>query len=282
MDEGHQFAVAGGYDQVIVSLAADCARLGVQFRLRAEVRAIRWGRGRVEVIARHGRTGAKSTHHARAVVVSLPLGVLQARSGLGAVRFAPALRKQQVWIDHMQMGHVVRFIFRFRARMWRRITRQISSAPQRGGFGFVHSQVKGVPVWWSLSDQPVMVGWAGGPAARTLLRLKPAKRRQRAINSLGEILGIAAAELRGAVVGWKTHDWTHDPFTRGAYSFTAAGQDKTAERLRQPVNDTLFFAGEAVAQADEVGTVNGALTSGIRAGKLAGRATRASRRTSGK
>ena len=64
---------------------------------------------------------------------------------------------------------------------------------------------------------------------------------------------------------WAGFDWTNDPFSRGAYSFTAAGEDGTAAKLRRAVKGTLFFAGEATAEGAEVGTVHGALSSGLRA-----------------
>lgn len=277
MDEQHQYTVPGGYGQVVAALAEDCLRGRVHVLTRAVVQTVRWRRGRVEVTARHGRARTRKIHVARAVVVTLPLGVLQARGGRGAVRFVPPLRQQQAWIDRLHMGHVVRQVFRFRPKAWRQFARKISRTSPSGGFGFVHSRAKGVPVWWSLSDQPVLVGWAGGPAARALLRVSPARRRQRALHSLAEILRVTPARLRAAVVDWTTHDWSHDPFTRGAYSFTPAGEDETAQRLKHPVQATIFFAGEALAEGAEVGTVHGALSSGIRAGKLAGRSGRVSR-----
>ncbi len=62
-----------------------------------------------------------------------------------------------------------------------------------------------------------------------------------------------------------TYNWSRDLFSRGAYSFTRVGHDDTAERLQEPLKDTLFFAGEATADGAEVGTVHGALASGVRA-----------------
>ena len=41
--------------------------------------------------------------------------------------------------------------------------------------------------------------------------------------------------------------------------------DDASEWLREPVQDTLFFAGEATADGEEIGTVHGALSSGLRA-----------------
>lgn len=60
-------------------------------------------------------------------------------------------------------------------------------------------------------------------------------------------------------------NWTSDPFSYGAISYAAVGsgpQDRVA--MRQPVDDRLFFAGEATSDANP-GTVYGARASGLRA-----------------
>lgn len=60
------------------------------------------------------------------------------------------------------------------------------------------------------------------------------------------------------------HDWQADPFARGAYSYAMAGAADAIDVLAAPVENTLFFAGEATDGA-HTGTVHGALASGYRA-----------------
>jgi monoamine oxidase len=76
----------------------------------------------------------------------------------------------------------------------------------------------------------------------------------------GKELNIAA-ELRA----WYYHDWQQDPFARGAYSYLMVGANDARAALAQPLDDTLFFAGEATDE--EGGTVTGALQSGARAAR---------------
>ena len=61
------------------------------------------------------------------------------------------------------------------------------------------------------------------------------------------------------------HDWQSDPFSRGAYSYGRVGADGAQEALASPVENTLFFAGEATDTTGHNGTVHGAIASGIRA-----------------
>jgi monoamine oxidase len=93
---------------------------------------------------------------------------------------------------------------------------------------------------------------------------------------MARVFGRSKDELRRGIRDWDTHNWSRDPFSRGAYSFTAAGGEDAAQKFRAPMRDTLFFAGEATADGEEVGTVHGALASGFRAAKEITSALRAS------
>lgn len=61
------------------------------------------------------------------------------------------------------------------------------------------------------------------------------------------------------------HDWTHDPFARGAYSYQTVGGERAPASLARPLRGTLFFAGEAADAEGRTGTVHGAIGSGRRA-----------------
>ena len=63
------------------------------------------------------------------------------------------------------------------------------------------------------------------------------------------------------------HDWQTDPFARGAYSYVTVGGAGARKALAAPLQDTLFFAGEASDFEGEHGTVAGALRSGTRAAR---------------
>ncbi|MDO8539463.1 MAG: NAD(P)/FAD-dependent oxidoreductase [Opitutaceae bacterium] len=258
LDTTEQFVLPRGYDRVTAALAADARKAGVKIVLRSPVKEVAWKKGRVTV--RAGTTIIT----ARAVVVALPLGVLAAaRSERGAVRFEPRLREKEKVIAGMEVGHVIRVTLRFERRRWTGILPRVLK--RRGGFGFVHSRIDGVPTWWALSGRPVLTGWVGGPSARQLIGRSRCGIREKALGSLAKILDVATTTLSGAVADFATHNWSRDPFSRGAYSYIAVGGENCSEQLRQPVNATLFFAGEATADGEETGTVHGAPTSGLRA-----------------
>jgi monoamine oxidase len=64
---------------------------------------------------------------------------------------------------------------------------------------------------------------------------------------------------------WHLHNWASDPFARGGYSYVRVGGVDAPAELGAPVEDTLFFAGEATDVLGRAGTVQAALGSGKRA-----------------
>jgi monoamine oxidase len=62
-----------------------------------------------------------------------------------------------------------------------------------------------------------------------------------------------------------THNWRDDPFARGAYSYLVVGGTDAPTKLSRPLEQTLFFAGEATDPEGRTGTVHGAIATGRRA-----------------
>jgi hypothetical protein len=261
--KNYDFLPSQPYGAVIAELEKQCRRQTVEIYLRAAATRVRWRSGAATVSFRQaGQTNPRQLS-ARAVVVTLPLGILRA----DRVKFFPVLKAKRKLISRLGWGRVVRVVLRFRPGFWSApfLPREIARGKGKR-FGFINAPGEALPVWWALHPPaPILTGWAGGTLADPLFGLTPAQLLRQALRSLAKIFSIPEAELRRWLAGWQTHDWQHDPFTLGAYSFAAAGCDDGPKRLAQPVRSTLFFAGEATA--DDLGTVHGALASGLRAAK---------------
>jgi monoamine oxidase len=262
LDDEDQYFFPGGYDQFVAALIAGLPRKRVKLFLEHPVSGVVWRKRRVEVATDQSRFTA------RTAVISLPLGVLQSPRGTrGHVEFQPRLRSKENIVAKMRMGHVTRILLRFDARQFNRLLPEPLPSQNQKGFGFIHSRIAGVPVWWSLRGDTVLTGWAGGPAGLALATRSRREIRDTALASLARVWKCSKADVRAALRDWETHSWSQDPFSRGAYSFIPAGALKISEQLRKPVGATLFFAGEATADGEETGTVHGALSSGVRAAK---------------
>jgi monoamine oxidase len=132
--------------------------------------------------------------------------------------------------------------------------------------------------WWTAYPLrvPLLVAWAGGPAAVSLAGRGPAELGELAVTSLAASLGLPRRRLAARFVAAWSHDWRSDPYARGAYGYVRVGGVGSARRLARPVAGTLFFAGEATDE-EQMGTVEGAIASGLRAARQVERALRSAR-----
>ena len=250
-----QLRILSGYDALLehVRAALPADRCAVQ--LGQVVRRVRWQRGAAEVESL-AADGAVTRVRARAVVITLPIGVLRAPDGAaGSVRFEPDLPADKARaLGRIEMGQVMRLTLRFR-----------DNPGWPVDLGFMHARGQPVPVWWTASpvEAPMITGWAGGPIARRLLELDDAALVARALDALAGALGLPRARLGRLLDGAHFHRWDADPFSRGAYSYLAVGGMRAPSLLGRPEAGTLFFAGEAT-DPSQSGTVSGALASGRR------------------
>ncbi len=267
LDDSEQYLLGRGYATVMDALAADAVPARMQCHLGRVVRKVIWKRGEVVVETRTTPQAEPARFHARAAVITLPLGVLQLERGAaGAVIFEPDLGPTRRVIRRMRMGHVLRVILRFDQRQWPALVpEEFGRARARSPFGFIHSRIAGLPVAWSLGSPGIVTSWGGGPAALELAGRSDDEIAEVAIRSVAELFHRPTPLVERALVDWRLHNWNRDPFSRGTYSFTAVGQEEAPAQLREPVADTLYFAGEATSDGAETGTVHGALASGVRA-----------------
>lgn len=257
-----------GYDRVVDWLAAPIEH-AIQYG--AIVTRVGWSHRRVTVETRHPDGRAGRAIAARAAIIAVPLGVLQAPPGeIGAIEFAPELRQKRQALEGLACGSVIRLVFQFRERFWASpvVARQ-QGTRELDRIGFLHTPDEPFQVWWTAYPlrAPVIVAWRGGPGARALGELSLEGRAEVALQSLGRAFRIPPRRLHTMVEGVWMHDWEHDPFARGAYSYALADGARAPHALARPVKGTLFFAGEAADVEGATGTVHGAVASGRRAAR---------------
>ena len=91
---------------------------------------------------------------------------------------------------------------------------------------------------------------------------------QAAFDSLAVIFGAHARNEAARLKGVYYHDWVTDPYSLGAYSYGGVGGREARAFLAEPVSDTLYLAGEAMAPDGRNATVHGAIASGVHAAEL--------------
>ena len=266
-DEQRIARLISGYDAIPSWLAVPIAS---RLRLGAAVSRIEWSRGRVRALGR--ANGEPIDVRAVAAIVTVPVSLLHSRArGRGAIAFAPDVASIRAAAECVGMGQVQRIALLLdqplHELLGERRRRQLANAT------FIHARGTDVPVWWT--SHPIrsgaVIGWAGGPAAMALEGFGTAL-EGRAVASLASTFGVNARTVRRHLLASFHHDWTHDPFSRGAYSYARVGGSDAASRLARPVSGTLFFAGEATDGEGATGTVHGAIATGHRAAAQAERA----------
>jgi monoamine oxidase len=251
-----------GYASVIESLSITAQPDKVSHHLQTIVRSISWKRGDVAIESQSPDGTARPTIHCRAALITLPVSLLKAR----AVHFSPDLPEKFAAAEEIEMGAVVKVILRFREAFW-----ESANVPTAGEklprMAFMHSRESAMPTWWTYFPvrASVLTGWAGGPAGERLSHRPTSEILSSALEALAKMTGLGKSKLEGLLQASHVADWQSDPFARGAYSYIAVGGMDAPRRLAAPVEDTLFFAGEATATEGLGGTVDAALLTGRRA-----------------
>jgi monoamine oxidase len=235
------FRVAEGYARVPEFLLHRFLEAGGEWVPSAPVRAISWQPSSAQVETETGHT-----FQGTAVIITLPLGVLQA----GTVSFVPQPKILTV-ADQLVMGPAARVVYQFDLRFW----------PDDLGFFFAPQETP--PTWWTTNPKPssMLTGWIAG---RKLTELTTSNLPEAGLTALSKILGTAA---RRRLLRLHHHDWLTDAYSLGAYSYVPRGAIHASDELSLPVESTLFFAGEHTDTSGHWGTVHGALRSGYRAAK---------------
>ena len=249
IDDEKQFRVENGYVRIAQALHDEA--VGADFYFGATIAEVKWKRDEVQVV-----TAASQRFKARRLLVTLPLSLMQSGPNQ-SVRFVPALTAKQVAANKLAMGHVIKVVMRFREPFWEK------------DLAFIHAPSELMPTWWTQFPvpTPLLAGWAGGTRAEKLTGESDDALLDHAFAALTHVFGVSKALLEDSLAEFYMHNWQQDPLAAGAYSYIPVGGVDAQAELARPVEETLFFAGEATNAQGHHGTVHGALASGIRAAR---------------
>lgn len=251
----------GGYAPILQLLHDACVAAGSQFRLCTTVHRVVRQRGSAVVHATN-QHGESLSFQSRTAIVTLPAGVLHHAGDDGRVVFEPDLPpEKQEALRYIEMGPVVKVALWFRTRFWERL----AGGRFRNG-AFFHSENERFPTFWTQLPlrTELIIAWIAGPRAAKLDASASEELIEGARDAFGDLFGERAL-ARNEFDEGMMHGWSRDPYARGAYSYVLVGGANARAALAAPVDDTLFFAGEATSTDGQGGTVNGALETGQRA-----------------
>ena len=241
-DTGENWPIKDGFGNLIARYAE-----GIPVTLNCVVRRIDWSGRTIEVET------PKGTVSARRVLVTVSTGIL----GAGDIRFDPALPAwKEAAIAGLPLGTHNRIGVLFDRDIFG------PDCPRGGVFvDFVEPGREGMAFALNAFGQNYAVGYTGGRHAIWLERAGQATAVDLALERLVKAFG---SDIRRHVTRTIVTAWHGDPWTKGSYSAALPGQAHQRAELARPIDERLYFAGEATSQ-NFMSTAHGAYLTGIAA-----------------
>jgi monoamine oxidase len=233
--------VVGGFGKFVIQLFAD-----VPVRLGSPVSVIDWSADPIRLDI------SGELIEARRVLVTVSTGVLQS----GRPHFAPDLpADKSTAIAHLPMAAQDKVAFRIDPAALESENDSIQYT--RAGDSIIVFNI--LP-----GGQPLVVGYVSGDLCRDLEQQGEDALMSAVIAQFEAVYGpdAAATIADPDAANWGTH-----PYVGGAWAYPEPGALTARSDVAEPVDDRLWFAGEATSQA-AAGTVHGAYQSGLDGAEL--------------
>src|SRR6266436_7425343 len=229
--------VRRGYGALMAAYGAPCP-----LALNCEVKRIDHSGKRVQVETSQGVLTAGK------VIVTVPTNLIADES----IRFHPALPAKVDAARGLPLGLADKVMLALDEPEALPKEGNLRGATMRTAMGTYHLRPFG---------QPCIEGFFGGRFAR---ELEDAGDGALAAQAIDEIAGFLGNDYRRKLRPLRESRWAHDPFARGSYSHALPGHAGDRALLAAPVDNRLFFAGEATSP-NFFSTAHGARDSGERA-----------------
>ena len=161
-------------------------------------------------------TRGGTVHHANALVMTVPLGVLKRPERDGGIRFTPPLPAPKLAaLERLGFGVLNKVALFFDEAFWPHTTdffgRTAANKSERGSF-FLFFNVH------ACTGRPVILALMAGSAAKSLETLDDDEITEQALAALRQMFGLVPQPTRVIVTRWGT-----DEFSYGSYSFVGVG-----------------------------------------------------------
>jgi monoamine oxidase len=229
--------VRRGYGALIAAYGAPCP-----VALNCAVTLIDHSGSRVRIETSRG------TLTANKVIVTAPTNLLANET----IRFHPALPAKVSAAAGLPLGLADKVMLALDGPHDLPKDGSLRAATMRTAMGTYHLRPFG---------QTCIEGFFGGKFAQ---QLEDAGDGALAAQSIDEIVALLGSDYRRKLKPVGESRWAHDPFALGSYSHALPGHADARAVLAAPVDDRLFFAGEATSP-NFFSTAHGAQETGVRA-----------------
>ncbi len=240
-DTGVNWRVVEGYGRVVAAHGAD-----LPVRLGCVVRRIDRSGKRLRLETTSGAIEAD------AAIITLPSNLLAEEK----LFFSPALPEKTEAAAGLPLGLADKLFLSLSGAEEFEPDSRLFGRTDRSGTGAYHTRPFG---------RPLIEAYFGGKQAA---ELEAGGEGAFADFAISELVGVLGSTFASRVKPLQLHAWGTDPFARGSYSYALPGKADCRGVLAAPVDNRLFFAGEACSRED-FSTVHGAYRTGLAAAEQA-------------
>ncbi|MFN8286347.1 MAG: NAD(P)/FAD-dependent oxidoreductase [Chitinophagales bacterium] len=259
-----QYRILTGYGSLIQAIAMDLYQYKTEIKLNEKVKEVIWEESKVTLVS------DKEKYVSKMAIITIPLSLLQL-SGIAptAINFKPQLTEHVDAAKQIGYGSVVKVLIAFKTPFWqnKELIPAVEENLEKLSFIFADTPI---PTWWTQypAESGLLTGWIGGPKADAFREMADNMIYEMGIRCLGIIFKIQDQQLKELVKDWRVFNWGNSSYTKGAYSYATVNTHNQRALLATPVANTLFFAGEACYDGENIGTVEAAFDSAQKAVKL--------------
>lgn len=242
-EEEVNFRIPTGYGSLVDYLADCCRQKGCDIITGDPVKQVDWERGEVTVY-----TASEKKYDASKVIVTVSISILQTVNSKASINFTPPLDKQVQAAQQIGFGNVIKIVLQFKERFWGENT------------GFILSDEE-VPTWWTQLPRTsyILTGWMGGGRANRMNSFSNDEIVEKGLRSLANIFDLSLEQLKRTIQTCQVFNWNENEFSLGAYSYATPQSEAAKNLLNTPIEDTVYFCGEALYDGPSPGTVEAAI-----------------------
>ncbi len=248
-EQDEEFRPIGGYGPLLEFLLNETVQNGGEIHLGETVHTIAWSPGSVTVQTE------SAVFEANAVILTLPVATYTRKD----ITFYPGIDQT---LDHFKaigFGSVIKVVMEFQSAFWEK------SHPE---MGFLFGE-NGYTFWTQAGlNRPVLTGWLGNNYARLYDDLEEEVLVTTSIQEFAKAFGTGFEETKTQLRAAKVYKYTENTNTGGGYSWLKPESKKAISILNKGIDNTLWFAGEALYPKTGGATVEAALQSGKQTAKF--------------
>ena len=246
---GSDISIRGGYGNLVKKWGSD-----VSVSLNTKVTSINWDENGVQVET------SKGTIKGDRVLCTVSTGILAANH----IRFKPGLPEwKEAAIAGVPTGTMNKICVHFDRDEFKAEDLGVYHTWRDHGEGTGEGSGEGSEIEANVMGLNTATVFIGGRFAVWLEKQGQQAGLDFALNQLADVFGN---DIRSHVGKSIVTAWATEPWTLGAYSCALPGQAHQRVQLAKPIDDKLFFAGEATIVGAQA-TCHGAYLSGIRAAR---------------